>query len=164
MKMAVYGTKSNLDPEDMIAKAGQLAVEYKRKGFHCPEAVIRAIPEALGFPVPADVIRSACGFFGGGGGTGDRCGIVEAGIMLISYLYARIHPLQSEQNVRTLVSVWIARFREETGSVYCREIKPPEVEKYGAAVGCEDVYRRGATVLARLLLEADAILSGTAES
>lgn len=158
--MAVYGTKSNLNPEEIIVKAGQLSVEYKRKGYHCPEATIRAIPEALGFPVSADVIRSACGFFGGGGGTGDRCGIVEAGIMLISYLYARMYPLQSEQNVRTLVSEWIRRFQAETGFIYCRNIKPPEVEKYGAAVGCEDIYRRGAMTLARLLLEADAILNG----
>ena len=160
--MAVYGTKSNLDPEEIIEKAGRLAVQYKRKGFHCPEAVIRAIPEALEIPVSADVIRSACGFFGGGGGTGDRCGIIEAGIMLISYLYARMHPLQSEQNVRTLVSLWISRFQTEIGSIYCREIKPPEVKKYGVAIGCEDVYRRGAMTLARLILEADTILSQTA--
>lgn len=162
--MAVYGTKSNLDPEEIIAKAGQLAVEYKRKGFHCPEAMIRAIPEAIGFPVPADVIRSACGFFGGGGGTGDRCGIVEAGIMLISFLYARMHPLQSEQNVRALVAEWISRFREETGALCCRDIKPPEVIKYGAAIGCEEIYRRGASVLARLLLEADDILAKAAKT
>lgn len=156
--MTVYGTKSNLDPEEIIVKAGNLAVEYKRKGFHCSEAVIRAVPEALGIPVPPDVIRSACGFFGGGGGTGDRCGIIEDGIMLISYLYARMHPLQTEQNVRTLASAWISRFREEIGEISCREIKPPQVEKYGAAVGCENIYRRGASALARFLLEADTLI------
>ena len=162
--MAVYGTKSNLDPEKIINEAGRLAVEYKRKGFHCPEATIRAVPEALEIPLSADVIRSACGFFGGGGGTGDRCGIVEAGIMLISFLYARMHPLQSEQNVRTLVSRWIDEFRKEVGFIHCRDIKPPEVEKYSAAVGCEDIYRRGAMTLTRLILEADSILAQANEN
>ena len=157
--MAVYGTKSNLDPEKIIAEAGRLAVENKRKGFHCPEAMIRAIPAALEIPISADVVRSACGFFGGGGGTGDRCGIIEAGIMLISWLYARMHPLQSEQNVRTLVSRWIDEFQKEIGHIYCRDIKPPEVKKYGVAIGCEDVYRRGAMTLTRLILEADSILA-----
>lgn len=161
--MPVYGTKSNLDREKLIAEAGRLAVEYKRMGYHCPESVIRAVPEALGIAISPDVIRSACGFFGGGGGTGDRCGIIEAGIMIISYLYARMHPLQSEQDVRTLVSKWITLFREEIGAINCREIKPPEVKKYGAAVGCEDVYRRGASLLARFLLDADTLLRQTGE-
>ena len=129
----------------------------------CLTERIRYLP-AQEEPLSADVIRSACGFFGGGGGTGDRCGIIEAGIMLISFLYARMHPLQSEQNVRTLVSRWIAAFEEEIGCIHCRDIKPPQVEKYGVAIGCEDVYRRGAMTLTRLILEADSILAQANEN
>lgn len=156
--MPVYGTKSNLNKEEIINRAGDLVVAYKRQGFHCPEATIRAIPEALGIAMPSDVIRSACGFFGGGGGTGGRCGIVEAGIMILSFLYGRMHPLQSEQDVRTVVSKMILAFEKEIGAVNCRDIKPGEVQKYGAAVGCEDVYRRGARTITAFLLDADRLL------
>lgn len=156
-----YGTISNLKPEDIAARAGELAVKYKRSGFHCSESMIRAIPEALGITIPSDVIRSACGFFGGGGGTGDRCGIIEVGIMLISYLYGRMHPLQSEQQIRILTGQLIQRFTDEIGGLYCRDIKPVEVSKYGTAIGCEDVYRRGASVVALLLLNADEILTNS---
>ena len=155
--MPVYGTKSNLDPEEIIRRAGELTVEYKRKGFHCPEAAIRGIPEAFGIAMPADVIRSACGFFGGGGGIGGRCGLAEAGVMILSFLYGRMHPLQSEQQVRAVVGRMLLAFKEEMGSLECREIKPGEVQKYGAAIGCEDVYRRGAQLIAGIMLKADEI-------
>lgn len=62
--------------EEIIARASKLAVEYKHQGFHCSESMIRAIPEALGLTIDMNVTRAACGFFGGGGGKGGRCGIV----------------------------------------------------------------------------------------
>ena len=120
--------------------------------------MVRAIPEALGLTVDADVIRSACGFFGGGGGTGGRCGIIEVGIILISLLYGRMHPLQSEQAARTLVSTLIDRFEKEFGSTLCSEIKPAAIQKFGPVIGCEENYIKGASLVTRLLLEADDIL------
>lgn len=150
--------KSNLNKAELIARAGQLAVSYKRMGYHCSESMIRAVPEALGLNVPADMIRCACAFFGGGGGTGGRCGIMETGIMLISYLYGRMHPMQSVDHIRTLVRELTDRFEKQIGHIDCRDIKPGEVARFGAVIGCEDVYRRGAELLTELLLETDEIL------
>lgn len=146
------------DREEIIRKAGELAVAYKAQGFHCSESVIRAVPEALGIQLPPELTRAGCGFLGGGGGTGGRCGIVEVGIMLISWLYGRMFPQQSEQDMKVLVPALIEAYRAEMGSTECRDIKWPEVEKYGPVIGCREVYRRGASVVARILLDADAIL------
>lgn len=149
--------------EEILRKAEELAVAYKKMGYHCSESVIRAVPEALGSSLPPDVIRCACGFMGGGGGTFGRCGVVEAGIMLISWLYGRVSSLQSEQNMKVLVPALIRAYEQEMGSVQCADIKFPEVEKYGPIVGCEHIYRRGASVVTRILLDADRILSGETE-
>ena len=154
---------SDLNREEIIRKAGELAVKYKKMGYHCSESVIRAVPEALGISLPSDVVRCGCGFMGGGGGTLGRCGVVEVGIMLISWLYGRIYPLQSEQNMKVLVPALIHAYENEMGSIQCSEIKFPEVEKYGPVIGCEHIYRRGASVVARVLLDADRILSGAEE-
>lgn len=62
---------------ELVQRAGELAMYYYReKGFHCPEATIRACSDALDLRMPEDVIRSASGFMGGGGGMGDRKSVV----------------------------------------------------------------------------------------
>lgn len=152
-------TKSNLDREEIIRTASQCAVQYKHMGFHCSESMIRAVPLALGMSLPTDVIRCACGFFGGGGGTGDRCGIIEVGIMLLSYLYARMHPMQSENNMRVLVGRLQDEFRKEIGSIYCRDIKPAAVARCGIEMGCEETYAKGAALVTKIILDADKILA-----
>ena len=69
---------------ELVQRAGELAMYYYReKGFHCPEATIRACSDALDLRIPEDVIRAASGFMGGGGGMGERCGVVEAGCMIL---------------------------------------------------------------------------------
>ncbi|MBO2516658.1 MAG: hypothetical protein CW338_05165 [Clostridiales bacterium] len=158
-QFSTQAMKSNLNRDQIIETAARLAVEYKHMGFHCSESMIRAVPQALGIALPSDVIRSACGFFGGGGGTGDRCGIIEIGIMLISFLYARMHPMQSENNLRVLIRRLQDEFEHEIGSIYCRQIKPAAVERCGPVIGCEETYGKGAAIVTRILLDADRILT-----
>ena len=143
----------NIDREAIIAKAGQLAREYKHQGFHCSEAVVRAVPAALGIDMPSDVVRCACGFFGGGGGTGGRCGVVESGIIVISFLYGRLHVSQSTDKVKTAIRSMIKAFKEQFADLECRNVKAAAVAEHGAEFGCEDVYARGAEIITRVLLE-----------
>ena len=151
--------KSNIDKDHVISEAGRLAVEYKHMGYHCSESVVRAVPQALGLPEDPSLIRAACGFFGGGGGTGDRCGIIEVGIMLISVLYGRLHPMQDENNIRILVKRLTDEFTATFSSIYCHDIKPVAVERCGVEKGCEETYAAGASLLAKLLIDADQILT-----
>ena len=147
-----------MDNIEKVQKAGELAQKYKKEGYHCSESIIRAVPEALGIKISDETIKAACGFFGGGGGTGDRCGVIESTFMLISILYGRMDANVSDQDIRDLAAELNKRFTEHFGSIYCRDIKPKEVEKYGADFGCMRVYEEGAKLVAQLLLDADKIL------
>lgn len=146
----------------VIAAAIELARDYKLQGFHCSEATIRACSEALGRSLPEDVLRCACGFRGGGGGYGDRCGVVEAGCMIISYLYGRLRPYQSVWQYSYLIRVLHQRFLAAFGTLYCREIKETECGR-GADPVCMHTYELGAEVVTTLLLDADRLLAETPE-
>jgi C_GCAxxG_C_C family probable redox protein len=142
----------------IISQAVELAGEYKLQGFHCSESVIRACAEAIGIHLSDDVLRAACGFRGGGGGYMDRCGVIEAGCMLISSLYGRLTPDQPDWDYSYLICVLHDRFKEHFESLYCRDIMPAESKKGGPV--CIRVYTEGAEIVTRLLLEAREILDG----
>ena len=137
-------------------KAAALAREYKLSGYHCSESTIRACSEAMGFRPSDDVLRAACGFRGGGGGYLDRCGVVEAGCMLVSYLYGRLSPDQADWDYSYLICVLQDRFKEHFGSIHCRDLLPAERKKEGPA--CMRVFVEGADLVAKLLLDAQEIL------
>lgn len=147
-----------LNIDDPVRRAGELAMYYKRQKFHCSEAAIRACPESLGIHIPEEVVRSACGFRGGGGGYWDRCGVIEAGIMLISYLYGRLTPYQEAWPYSYLIRELHSRFKEEFTSIYCRDIKG-----CSANHSCDVIYRKGCEIVVRLLLDAPELLCSVSE-
>ena len=144
--------------KESIELAAARAAEYKLGGFHCSEAVVRACSEAVGLRLSDDVLRISCGFRGGGGGYMDRCGVIEAGCMLISHLYGRLIPAQSDWEYSYLICLLHDRFREHFGTVYCRDILPEERKKSDPV--CIRVYREGAEIVAKLLLESQELLDG----
>ncbi len=151
----------NMNNKEKIARARELAHEFKIQGYHCSESIIRAVPEALGIKLSDDVIKAACGFFGGGGGTGGRCGVIESCLILISSLYGRLDSETSDQDIRVLSLELMKRFTDKFGTMNCCEIKPKEVAKYGAEYGCMRIYEEGAELVTKLLLDADEILTKT---
>ena len=42
--------------------ASSLAAEYRLKGYHCSESIIRSINEVFDLKMSEDVLRCACGF------------------------------------------------------------------------------------------------------
>ena len=148
-----------LDPEKLALEAGEKTREYKHRGYHCSEAVVRAVTQTLGITVGEDFVKGACGFFGGAGGSGGRCGIAEVGIMLISLLYGRATPFESEARVKKLTKCWLNAFEAEIGALDCRDIKPGQVALYGEKIGCEETYAKGAALLVRFIANAEAYLN-----
>ena len=150
--------ETTLTKEEAMAKAASLAHDYKLQGYHCSESAVRAVPEALGLKLSDDTVKAATGFFGGGGGMRDRCGIVEIGLMLISLEFGRLDPKPSDQDIRDMAAELFARFEKKFGSIYCRDVKPPEVERFGEEYGCMRIYEEGSALLTELMLDADKIL------
>jgi C_GCAxxG_C_C family probable redox protein len=144
--------------ESKISRASSCCEEYRLQGFHCSESTLRACAKVLGFSLSDDVLRTACGFRGGGGGYGDRCGVLEAGCMLISYLYGRLHPGQKVWPYSYLIRVLHKRFDERFQSIYCRDLLPIAKEISGKAQNCSFMYTEGAAVVMGVLLEAGGLL------
>ena len=152
--------------EDKILELQNIAAEkceaYRRQGFHCSESSIRAVTEALDIPITEEFKRISSGFRGGGGGYMERCGIVEVGIMLISYLYGRTDPKVNEGDYSYLIRVLHERFIQGLGSYTCRQLLPwskANTEEHN----CSIVYDKGARILTRLLLEAPELLEQMTE-
>ena len=147
---------------EMQLKVGEKAVEYGER-FHCSESVIRAINDLFELNMPDHIIKLATGFRGGGGGYGDRCGTLEAGILVLSYLYGRVSSDEECNSLSYLVRTLHNRFMEELGSIYCRILLPFH-EKISDTDDCLYVYRKGAELVAGVLIEAEELIKNIPES
>ena len=150
--------------EDLVRTAGEKCEAYRLRGYHCSESVIRACSEVLGLRLPEELLRVSSGFRGGGGGYGDRCGVVEAGIILISYRYGRTDPGVDVSGYSYLIRLLHERFNKELGSYYCRILKPFAYYLSGSAQNCSHVYKNGSQIVMKLLLEADRLIREMPES
>ncbi len=151
-----------MNEKELLNEIREKASAYKLSGFHCSESVIRTLNDVFGLKMSEDVIRCACGFRGGGGGYRDRCGIIEAGIMAISYLYGRNDVKGETWKYSYLVRVLHHRFRDRFGTIYCRDIYFDQKEKKVPNT-CHDPVVDGSEIIGKLLLEADVLLEEAPE-
>jgi C_GCAxxG_C_C family probable redox protein len=150
--------------EEKIRTAAEKCEEYRLRGYHCSESSIRACSEVLNIKLPEDILRISSGFRGGGGGCGDRCGVVEAGMVLISYRYGRTDPAVDVSDYSYLIRILHERFIKELGSFDCRVLLPFARYLSGSAQNCSHVYKKGAEIVTKLLLEADQLIKAMPES
>jgi len=141
--------------------AGRAAIQHRSQGFHCSEAVLRAAAEALGIRLPDALLRSSTGFGGGGGNFGDRCGALNSGALLISYLYGRVDPTDDDMLVNRLVCELHRRFEGEMGSTQCAVLRKAVVQA-DAGGSCAPVFEAGARIVVQLLGEKDSLPEGLA--
>lgn len=126
---------------------------YRAQGFHCSESVIRACNDLLQLNLSPDVIRCACGFRGGGGGAGGRCGVIEAGIILLSHQYGRDSSHVPYDGYSLRVRQLIRRFELLFGSTECRDLNPAEMAASG---NCGRIFRQGAELVMQCLCGTEA--------
>jgi len=154
--------------QEIIDFAARRANEYRQKwfvmhkkkdglGFHCSESSIRAINEALNLNLPEEIFRISTGFRGGGGGYGDRCGIIGSGIILLGYKYGRLKAEDNCTKISYLVRLLHNSYMEKLGSIYCRVLLPFH-QLHSKDDSCAYVYDMGTRIVTELLLEAEELL------
>ena len=104
------------------------AAQYFLDGYNCAQAVLAAFSDVTGIS-PERSARMASSFGGGMGRMREVCGAVSGMLMVTSLLYG-YDPTAGDQVKKAhyaLVQKLAGQFREEVGSIVCREIlkNPP---------------------------------------
>ena len=106
----------------------QYAGELFLRGYNCAQAVAVAFCDVTGLDMDF-AARMASSFGGGMGRMREVCGAVSGMLMVVGLLYGYDTPGDdvSKQAQYALVQELSGKFREETGSIICREIlkNPP---------------------------------------
>ena len=110
---------TDINPEERQKRAEMLFME----GYNCCQAVLLAFEDLL----EADrvtLLRTASGFGGGIARLREVCGTVSAMAMIAGFISPAEDPSDMNQRKENyaLVQKFAARFKEEKGSVVCREI------------------------------------------
>ena len=108
---------------------GMKAAELFLSGSNCAQAVAVAFCDVTGL-TPEFAAKMASSFGGGMGRLREVCGAVSGMLMVAGLLYGYEDPGEEDVNKKAhyrLVQELAGKFREEVGSVVCREIlkNPP---------------------------------------
>jgi len=109
--------------EEFVRTVGELASHNEVLFKGCSQATISAFQEILGLKDTL-ALKAATGFAGGIARHGSTCGALTAGIMVIGMKYGRDNLEDYDSLMRTYapVSKLIRQFKEEFGSMNCRDI------------------------------------------
>lgn len=98
------------------------AASYYEAGYWCGESVVKAVNEALGHPMPADVFRMASGFCEGLGGSRCICGALAGGVMASGLVTGRTSPSQAWEPSYDAASELRRRWIEDQNAETCDEV------------------------------------------
>jgi C_GCAxxG_C_C family probable redox protein len=98
----------------------KMAFEYHKSGFHCAEAVSKAIIEAYGNGSGHDIPKVATAFGGGVGRTSQEiCGALTGGIIALGYLFGRSEPGADWTDAAESAAKLRLRFVQAHGTTNC---------------------------------------------
>ena len=119
---------------------GDLAKEYFLKGYNCSQAVLLAFSDMTGLDEKT-AMRLASSFGGGMGRMREVCGTVSGMLMVLGLLYGYDATSPTSQADKTAhyarVQELAARFREQNGSIVCREILAGHAKAHMEASGTD---------------------------
>ena len=111
--------RTDISPTERQQRAEQFFLE----GYNCCQAVLLAFEDLLEVD-RGTLLRAASGFGGGMARMREVCGTVSAMAMIAGFLSPAEDPsdIGRRKENYALVQKFAARFKEEKGSVVCREI------------------------------------------
>ena len=138
---------------DHREKAAQLFLQ----GYNCAQAMMVAYCDVTGL-TPDFAARMASSFGGGMGRMREVCGAVSGMLMVLSILYGYDTPGDdvSKKALYTQVQELAGKFRQEVGSIVCREILKNPPSDPNPSPRTEEYYRQ--RPCARMVLTAARIL------
>lgn len=141
-----------------------LAGEYFHRGYNCSQAVLLAFSDVTGLDEKHSAALSSS-FGGGMGRLREVCGAVSGAFMVAGLLWGNYAPEDREAKARhyELIQSLAARFKEENGSIICRELLgldgasapvPEERTKdYYSRRPCEEYVKIAAKILDEVIKE-----------
>ncbi len=143
---------------------GEQAKELFVNGHNCAQAVLCAYKDQLGLTEEQAIAMAAC--FGGGlGGQREVCGAVSAMCMVLSLKYAPKDPKDHAAKAAFYKKIQEVcnRFKQENGSIICRELlglttnqpqaPQPRTDAYYHKRPCADKVKSAAEILEKYLEE-----------
>ncbi len=103
---------------------------FYKGGLNCAETTLKCLIEDSVIDIPEESVRMMSGF-GGGMQRGAVCGAVVGAVSAIGSKKGRTTPEESRKPSAQAVKVFLKRFEEEYGSLYCKDLRKIHAE------GCE---------------------------
>jgi C_GCAxxG_C_C family probable redox protein len=103
-------------------------LQYYQSGFHCAEAISKALTELLAKEDDTYIPKVATGFGGGVGGSHlETCGALTGGIITLGWFLGRTKPGGDKTMVYELASEFRRQFVDKFGSSHCQTL----LDKFG---------------------------------
>ena len=144
---------------------GDRAYENFLKGYNCTQAVTVAFAEELGLDEET-AARLSCGFGGGMGRMREVCGTFSGIVMVLSQLYGYSDPKDTaaKKDLYEKIRALAAKFKEDNGSIICRELlglekmeesaaPEPRTPEYYKKRPCPELCRYAAAILEEFIGE-----------
>lgn len=153
--------------DTMMSKSnkGNRAYENFLKGYNCTQAVTVAFAEELGLDEETTA-RLSCGFGGGMGRMREVCGTFSGIVMVLSQLYGYSDPKDTaaKKDLYEKIRDLAAKFKEDNGSIICRELlglekmevsaaPEPRTPEYYKKRPCPELCRYAANILEEFIKE-----------
>lgn len=141
-----------MDEHIETEKAVQLAGEYFGNGYHCAEAVLRALLDTMGEDGQSIVPYSTA--FGGGFGETfmEACGVISGSLIVIGHKYGRKQQGDSWKEAGLLGRSVVERFMKLHGTCNCGLLRNRFGEEDQMDL-CREVVIQGTKNLATILNE-----------
>jgi C_GCAxxG_C_C family probable redox protein len=140
------------------------ASELFKQGYNCAQAVCGACCDLFGMDLPT-ALRFSAGYGGGIGRLRETCGAFLGATAIAGLKYGDFDPAdpQGKKRVYAAVQQMAELFRQEHGTLICRELlqgqaekgkdpaPAPRTEQYYKKRPCEEMVRSGVRVVEKVL-------------
>lgn len=126
--------------EPHLALRKEKALELRRQGYNCAQAVVLAFPELSEGADPNILAALSVGLGGGVVGKGEICGCASSLAMLTGLRLW--HAPADKKEVYAEARSLIDRFAENNGALLCRDLKRP-----GARKTCEELIMDAVAIM-----------------